>query len=369
MSIKQSSFPVLSICQALTLHTPSSNIHAFSSISVNRHWCESLFEPPYPRTAQFLILIGLVLFSDYHLEELYLHKAVSHSRLSRWVARWFGTWRRVAERSWRHGLFTKSVTMVTTNDLVLLSHHQHVPTLYPPPLHIQKKSRTSIFRQQLYQKPSHTHHGSRKVCGPLDDIIDEITSDIWCTPPQYSLDLSFLKWPNPLKASATWTVTPLPVSRIPSNVPLTVRKQRNSRSTPSGSTFSSTSQPSSSGKVVYSNSSSLNTSWPSLDLGLFQTSSDYESEPTNHSACKAQFTKQESLKSIFGKNAVPNSSKPQSWSQSRLRKLTNALPLLRRGNSNTGITPNEVPPINVAHVSQEVVDDSLSGWMSRNAVR
>lgn len=86
--------------------------------------------------------------------------------------------------------------------------------LCPPPLSIQKKSRRPTFRRRIYRKPTHSDHNA---LGPLDDIIDQIKNDIWNSMPP------------------SWTVTPLPISHIPNDQPLTIRKNRNSRSSASDS--------------------------------------------------------------------------------------------------------------------------------------
>jgi hypothetical protein len=111
----------------------------------------------------------------------------------------------------------------------------HAATFCPPPLHIQKKTRRSIVRRRVLRRS--TRNQVQPVEGPLDDIIDEIRSDIWKSPTEYSASASFLNWANPLKAPSTWIVTPLPVSRAPSDQPLTIRKNRNSRSSTSGSSI------------------------------------------------------------------------------------------------------------------------------------
>lgn len=122
--------------------------------------------------------------------------------------------------------------------------------LFPSPLHIRKKPRRAsrkatfyrrIIRKSLHQ-PQPQHEG---VYGPLDDIITEISSDIWASPSRWNiastmhelalpLEDSFEKH-NPLKAASTCTVSTVtmthPVSRIPSDQPLTIRKNRASRST------------------------------------------------------------------------------------------------------------------------------------------
>lgn len=117
---------------------------------------------------------------------------------------------------------------------------QHLD-LFPAPLHIRRKSRKLIFRRLAQRKITHGRASDSKQYGPLDDIIDEITGDLWGSIQDCDLDPIF-EWPIRLGTEFPWSVAPLPVSRIPSNQPLSVRKTRysnsNSRSTESGSTVS-----------------------------------------------------------------------------------------------------------------------------------
>ncbi|KAF1956959.1 hypothetical protein CC80DRAFT_51776 [Byssothecium circinans] len=117
-----------------------------------------------------------------------------------------------------------------------LSPHLHL-NLLPPPLHVRKKTRKTTFYRRILRKSSQRSCYDSLAFGPLDDIISEISGDIWRSPAEQRLEPSCvpLNWSNPLKAPSTCTVTPLPVSRIPSDQPLTVRKNRHSRSTASGS--------------------------------------------------------------------------------------------------------------------------------------
>jgi hypothetical protein len=123
---------------------------------------------------------------------------------------------------------------LATCDAFALSQHA---TFCPPPLHIQKKLCRATFHKRIFRKSSHHRHNDQYVYGPLDDIIDEIKSNIWGSPHDCSTDASLLDWANPLEVPSTWTVTPLPVSRLPSDQPLTVRKNRESRSSTSGSSM------------------------------------------------------------------------------------------------------------------------------------
>jgi hypothetical protein len=263
-------------------------------------------------------------------------------------------------------LFLSSSAMATTvTSLVAHPHH-----LRPQPLHIQKKPRKSNFRRTLLRKSSHNQSYGDEVYGPLDDIIDEITGDIWRSPPLFTFDPSLLAVANPLKASATWTITPLPVSRIPSYVPLTVRKQRNSRSTASDSSYSdrmsssrNTSQDQPDGfPGVCAPSIVQDDSWPLFEpAGTQMELSERPKFPSNTTVCTEQLPTTQKIKS-------------------RMRKLTNALPpLLRRGTSNgtqnngswsnSGTDSNAVSPTDVAPLSPDGMDDSFPSWISRNAAR
>jgi hypothetical protein len=128
--------------------------------------------------------------------------------------------------------------METTATSVYLAQHL---ALFPAPLHIRRKSRKLIFRRLAQRKITHARPGDNRQHGPLDDIIDEISSDIWGSTQENNLD-SVFEWQLGLGTAFPWSVAPLPVSRIPSNQPLSVRKTRysnsNSRSTESGSTVS-----------------------------------------------------------------------------------------------------------------------------------
>jgi hypothetical protein len=119
---------------------------------------------------------------------------------------------------------------VLASDFVL----PYPATLCPPPLHLRKKARRTLFPRRILHKSiisrnQYTH-------GPLDDIIAEIKSDIRETSPSCEpVYPVFLDQTQPFKTPSTWAATPLPVSRAPKDQPLTIRKNRNSRSSASGS--------------------------------------------------------------------------------------------------------------------------------------
>lgn len=115
---------------------------------------------------------------------------------------------------------------LTAFDTLVLTQHA---AFCPPPLHIQKKPRRATFRRRVFRKSTHHRPNDQCVSGPLDDLIDEIKSDIWKSPSDYSTEASLL--------ASKWAVTPLPVSRLPSDQPLTIRKNREGRSSTSGSSM------------------------------------------------------------------------------------------------------------------------------------
>jgi hypothetical protein len=143
----------------------------------------------------------------------------------------------------------------------------------PLPLHIQKKPRRAAFRNRIFRKSTHHQVDGKYVYGPLDDIINEIRSDIWESPHDYSNEASHLGWAAPLEVPSSWTVTPLPVSRLPSSRPLTIRKNRETSSSTSSSSmgdhtnFSRTGSRDNAfnGGPVGAPASTGTTPWPSFD--------------------------------------------------------------------------------------------------------
>ena len=73
-------------------------------------------------------------------------------------------------------VITGELTMIATTAAGSLLF-PHTP-LCPSPLHIQKKPRKASFRRRILRKSTHSYVGDQYVFGPLDDIIDEIKSDI-----------------------------------------------------------------------------------------------------------------------------------------------------------------------------------------------
>jgi hypothetical protein len=168
----------------------------------------------------------------------------------------------------------------------------HPAALCPPPLHLRKKTRRTTVHKRMLRRPTQAHF--QPTHGPLDDIIATIKSDILESPIEYKTSLSIF---NPLKAPATWAVTPLPVSRAPSDQPLTIRKNRNSRSSASGSSMGSDTTP-----------------WPAFDSASAQ-------EPIH--------TAKPSRTRVAG--TIDGDGGPASQRRSsRLRLFTNGFPRLRR---------------------------------------
>ncbi|KAL5374810.1 hypothetical protein DPSP01_011646 [Paraphaeosphaeria sporulosa] len=206
------------------------------------------------------------------------------------------------------------------------------PNLFPSPLHIRKKPRRATFYRRIIHKSLYKLQ-DEAVYGPLDDIITEITSDIWASPSEWNLDSTlrglaeplgkYFEGHNPLKAASTCTVStvmplpvstvmplsvstvmPLPVSRIPSNQPLTIRKNRSSRSTASESSAtysimaisrSSNGNEASDSSKVCANLTSPPTPWAQVDA-----LSRPEPEPTsfNLTICPAQTPAQQALEEV-----------------------------------------------------------------------
>ena len=214
---------------------------------------------------------------------------------------------------------------------VLLSH----ATLYPPPLFIQKKPRRATFSRRILRKSTPSQNGDQYVFGPLDDIINEIKSNIWASPPDYNFDSSVDDWASLLNVPSTWTVTALPVSRIPSDHPLTIRKNRHSRSSASGSSMGD--------PMAYSRNNSQDerisggpvgppyipdsAPWPLLD-----TTTAFEPKPAPNPPESADSTEhptaQHALETLIHQTEIRR--EPTQRRTSRLRLFTTGFPRLHR---------------------------------------
>lgn len=235
----------------------------------------------------------------------------------------------------------------------------------PPPLHIQKKPRKATFRKRIFRKSTHHQVDDKYVYGPLDDIISEIRSDIWGPPHDYSTEASHLGWAAPLEVPSSWTVTPLPVSRLPSNQPLTIRKNRESRSSTSGSSmgghtnFSHTSSQdnASDGGPVVAPALTRTTPWP-----LFDAPVSYEmahaSDASDNAGHTCQIETAENLSQSVDDRAVPTKRRP-----SVLRLFTGFSRLRRTDTGETsgssGDASDLASPIRLeAHHEDDVGKDS-----------
>jgi hypothetical protein len=217
----------------------------------------------------------------------------------------------------------KMITTITQGGVFTFS-----APLCPPPLSIHKKPRRATFRRRIFRKSTHTYSGDPYVLGPLDDIIDEIKSDIWESPPDYSFTSSGLDWARPLKTPPLWTVTPLPVSRTPNGHPLTIRKNRNSRSSTSGSSFgdlmvysrNNSQEEPTNGDPVGSLHATTPTPWPLLDATSYELTS---APSTSESAVATEhLSAQQALESVIS-NADGQVGLPKRRG-SKLRLFTNS---------------------------------------------
>ncbi|KAH7384444.1 hypothetical protein BKA66DRAFT_441023 [Pyrenochaeta sp. MPI-SDFR-AT-0127] len=224
--------------------------------------------------------------------------------------------------------------MATTAAVSNVLHSQ--AALCPPPLLIQKKApRRATFRRCIYHKKTPTQNSNHDMFGPLDDIIDEIKSVIWESMPVYGFGSFVNDWADSLNMPPIETMKPLPVSHIPSNKPLTIRKNRNSRASASGSSFgdpSTYSRNSSQDETNHGGATGLfNTAgmipWPLLDI-----STAYEPTALPRASKSAVDTEgasaQQALESVIqNAPARPDTRKRHA---SRLRLFTNGVPFLRR---------------------------------------
>ncbi|CAN9128971.1 unnamed protein product [Alternaria sp. RS040] len=257
--------------------------------------------------------------------------------------------------------------------------------LCPPPLTIQKKSRKATFRRRIFRKSTPTSSDDQYVFGPLDDIIDEIKSDIWELPPDYSFESSVFDWARPLKAP--WSVTPLPVSRTPSDHPLTIRKNRNSRSSASGSSLghsmasprnNSYDEPESGGPVRSVHTTEF-PPWPSTDM--LSSKAMHASKPPDFAAGAEHMSAQQALEKV---NSKPeHRAEPPKRRMSKLRLFTSGLPLLRRQNTgdtsvDVGDTPDSSSPTGTTSLAFHVGieegssveypgDEAVEAYLLRNA--
>jgi hypothetical protein len=257
----------------------------------------------------------------------------------------------------------------------------HPATLCPPPLQLQKRTRRATIRRRILRKT--TQNYMQSVQGPLDDIIAEIKSNIRESPLDYIAKPSILDWSNPLKAPSTWAVTPLPVSRAPSDQPLTIRKNRNSISSASGSSIrdatsysrNNSRDDAMSGSNVNTDPISGTTPWPLFDGTMSPIPDDLINSSTFTRTTHA--TAQQSLENAVDRADSHLGRVPQRR-PSRLRMFTNGFPRLRRigtagrsastGNTSESTSPTvtTTPPIGLDDL-EEPSDEAVDAYMKRNA--
>jgi len=230
----------------------------------------------------------------------------------------------------------------------------------PPPLHIQKKPRKTTFRKRIFRKSSHHVSIDQYVHGPLDDIIDEISCDIWESPVGYDAVTSSLELAAPLGVPLTWTVTPLPVSRLPNDQPLTVRKNRESRSSASGSSMGDPThlpcrggqEDASDGGPVSLSAPTTTAAWPLLDV----QASDELVDVTNalDATGLSRQTTSGSTNQIVEDQSLPTRRRP-----SVLRMFTGLSRLRRTGTGETSSSSGDAPSL-VTAMSLEAREDENS---------
>jgi hypothetical protein len=258
----------------------------------------------------------------------------------------------------------------------------HPNILCPPPLRFQKKPRKTTIRRHILRRATHTQ--KQTLHGPLDDIIAEIQSDIRESAPEYFASPLFLDWGYPLKASPTWAMTPMPVSPAPSDQPLTIRKNRNSRSSASGSSMGDStsysrnnSQDESVSGSTVGTTPSLGTSWSSLDCSTSHIAADVSNHTritiyTEHA--NAQQICDNAVERVGSTDGIMPQRRP-----SRLRMLTNGFPRLRRmrtGDASTsaGDASESTPPTTVTTTTlpagsennHELNDEAVDTYIERN---
>jgi len=270
---------------------------------------------------------------------------------------------------------TRPSSMASQQSVVVLSPQAD---LCPSPLHIRKKTRRTTFYRRITRKSTSRRPPYGITCGPLDDIINEITGDIWGAPFECdsgallreceSTSEALLTWQHPLKAPSTCTVTALPVSRIPSDQPLTIRKNRNSRSTGSGSSTdfpmpssrkTSRAQPAPAQNIpVILPADELNSPWPSFE-GL---RTDLSGISTASILCTDYTGAQKALQGV---RRSDSSTQSDELRPSRLRLFTNNFPRLRRAGTGdttgSNASAKSSSPVDSLGNQIEEVTNSLSG--------
>lgn len=243
----------------------------------------------------------------------------------------------------------------------------------PSPLHIQKKPRRATFRKRIFRKSTPHQVDNNYVYGPLDDIINEIRSGMWESSDDYSTEASHLGWAAPLEVPSTWTVTPLPVSRLPSNQPLTIRKNRESRSSTSGSSmgdhtnFSRTSSHDNAfngGPVAAPASGTA--PWPLFDAPVsYETT--HAPDASGNAGCTCQIEAAENLDQNADDRPVPTKRRPS------VLRLFTGLSRLRRTDTgetsgSSGGASDLASPTRLSAHNEDGVNEDLSPEPSDDAV-
>ncbi|KAJ8107770.1 hypothetical protein OPT61_g8634 [Boeremia exigua] len=217
---------------------------------------------------------------------------------------------------------------------------------------------------------AHTEEAAKTNVPPT-----HISSDIWGSPLGYR---SLLDLAAPLQMPSTWNATSLPVSRLPSKQPLTIRKNRESRSSASGSSmgdpthfFRSASQDDAhdGGPVE---PASAATPWPLLD-----TYPSNETTRVTSTLSASGIDAREAFESTH--QVVEACSLPTKRRPSALRLFT-GLARLRRANTgetsaSSGDTSDLVSPASIAahnddideEASQEPSEYAVEAYIRRNA--
>lgn len=210
--------------------------------------------------------------------------------------------------------------------------------------------------------------------GPLDDIINEIRSDIWESPHDYSTEASHLGWAATLEVPSSWTVTPLPVSRLPSSRPLTIRKNRETSSSTSSSSmgdhtnFSRTGSRDNAfnGGPVGAPASTGTTPWPSFDAPVsYETAHVPDASGNAGQTCQIENT--ENLSQNADDRHVPTKRRPS------ILRLFTGLSRLRRADTgeisgSSGDASDLASPTRLEAHTEDDVGEDLSPEPSEDAV-
>jgi len=256
--------------------------------------------------------------------------------------------------------------------------HSHPIALCPPPLQVHKKPRRATFRRRILRKSTHSQSHDHALHGPLDDIIDEIRSDIWALPRGCSFDPVLHGWDTPLTVPTSWTGALLPISRIPSDQPLTIRKNRNSRSSASGSSVcdpvmtlrdNSQDQPAAGG-AVRTPSTPGTTPWPLFDNNTFLEPTRFV-EVTGNNIHPESATFQQS-QGDGNRRTEARLDAPQQRRSSRLRQLTSGFPRLRRSVTSGTTASTGGTSVTTLHdvdqdLEEEPSEEAVEAGLRRNA--